>query len=104
MGRRGVLVGRPSSLSLGLVLLVAAMLSLATPGAHAKATRSAREVGSRVPLRFAGGRNAFQPSVGALSSNPLSHPIVTNRNSPVPAAPPVVFGPKIRPRPWRFWF
>ncbi|XP_037776787.1 uncharacterized protein LOC119573757 [Penaeus monodon] len=105
MGTRGLRCARPSSLHMGLVLVVVAALSLATPGVDAQANRRAREVGSRVPLRFAGGRDASLPSVAAISGTPLNQPIALNRNNPMAAAgPPVVFGPKIRRRPWRFWF
>ncbi|XP_047474791.1 uncharacterized protein LOC125029076 isoform X2 [Penaeus chinensis] len=103
MGTRGLHGARPSSLPLGLVLVLVATLSLAALGVDAQASRRAREVGSRVPLRFAGGRDASLPSVAAISG-PLVQPVALNRNNPVAAGPPVVFGPKIRRRPWRFWF
>ncbi|ROT82980.1 hypothetical protein C7M84_023842 [Penaeus vannamei] len=103
MRKEGLPGARPSTLALGLVLAAAA-LSLATPGVDAQASRRAREVGSEVPLRFAGGRDASLPSVAAISGSPLNQPVALNRNNPFAAAPPIVFGPKIRRRPWRFWF
>ncbi|KAK4314613.1 hypothetical protein Pmani_014101 [Petrolisthes manimaculis] len=53
-----------------------------------------RPLSQRFPPRIAGGINAFQPSVGVLSSNSIG---VSDR---VLSAPPIVFGPSLRRNPW----
>ncbi|XP_066944388.1 uncharacterized protein [Macrobrachium rosenbergii] len=54
-----------------------------------------------VPVKFAGGVNAFRPSVGALSSRPVFNSLTANDR--FEGAPPIVFGPRPRPRPTQFF-